>query len=115
MRERCYTAELLYSMFCDMKNYVFLIFLKHILGEVQSVNKKFEAEIQDPTKLHNDLVHLIDSISSKTVIPGKNITQTDAIEDYLDPNHYLGYEFEKEMAIYKFPEEKEIRGRCVQF
>lgn len=60
--ERCYTAEQLYSMLCDKKNYVFLIFLKHILGEVQIVNKKFEAETNDPSKLLNDLVHLTDFV-----------------------------------------------------
>ena len=41
--ERCYTAQILYEMFCDKKNYAFLVFMKHILGEVQRVNKKFEA------------------------------------------------------------------------
>ncbi|XP_045104381.1 uncharacterized protein LOC123499914 [Portunus trituberculatus] len=67
--EKCYTAEILYGMFCDKENYAFLVFLKHILGEVQRVNKKFEAEVQDPTKLLSDLLHLIDSMKSKVLIP----------------------------------------------
>lgn len=113
--ERCYTAELLYEMFCDKKNYVFLVYLKHILGEVQTVNKKFEAEIQDPTKLLGDLVHLIESLSSKVVIPGRKLKIGDPIEDFLDPNPHLGYEFEKEMRQCKFRDEADIRGRCIKF
>lgn len=83
--------------------------LKHILGEVQRVNKKFEVEVQDPTILLSNSIHLIDSISSKIVIPG------DSVENYLSPHPYLGYEFEKETAQCRFPDEKHIRGRCMQF
>ena len=96
--ERCYTAEQLYLMLCDKKNYVFLTFLKHILGKVQFVNKKFEAEANDPTKLLNDLVQLIDSLSSKVIIPGRRITEAGDFERFLDPDCYLGYEFEKNMT-----------------
>ncbi|KAK4313269.1 hypothetical protein Pmani_015385 [Petrolisthes manimaculis] len=115
--ERCYTADLLYSMFCDKKNHVFLIFLKQILSEVQSVNKKFEADVQDPTKLLSDLVHLIDSLSAKILMPGKRLKESDALQDYLDPKPYLGYEFEKNMSECKFPEEiaSDIRRRCIEF
>lgn len=113
--EKCYTAEILYGMFCDRENYAFLVFLKHILGEVQRVNKKFEAEVQDPTKLLSDLLHLIDSMKSKVLIPGKTLKADELIESYLDPRPYLGYEFEKEMSECKFPHEKEIRQRCVCF
>lgn len=103
--EKCYTAEILYGMFCDRENYAFLVFLKHILGEVQRVNKKFEAEVQDPTKLLSDLLHLIDSMKSKVFIPGKTLKAGELIESYLDPRPYLGYEFEKEMSECKFPHE----------
>lgn len=74
---------------------MFLIFLKQILGEVQSVNKKFDADVQDPTKLLSDLVHLIESLSAKIVIPGKKLKEGDSLQEYLDPKPYLGYEFEK--------------------
>lgn len=113
--EKCYTAEQLYLMLCDKKNYVFLTFLKHVLGEVQFVNKKFEAETNDPTKLLNDLVQLIDSLSSKVLIPGRRITEAGDIERFLDPNCYLGYEFEKNMKEGKFRDEPEIRKRCIGF
>ncbi|MPC65618.1 hypothetical protein E2C01_059756 [Portunus trituberculatus] len=96
------------------KNYAFLVFLKHILGEVQRVNKKFEAEVQDPTKLLSDLLHLIDSMKSKVLIPGKTLKAGELIESYLDPRPYLVYEFEK-MSECKFPHEKEIRHRCAGF
>lgn len=115
--ERCYTADLLFSMFSDMRNYVFLIFLKQILSEVQSVNKKFEADVQDPTKLLSDLVHLIDSLSAKIVIPGKKLKESDSLQEHLDPKPYLGYEFEKNMSECKFPDEiaSDIRRRCIEF
>ncbi|KAK4324650.1 hypothetical protein Pmani_004732 [Petrolisthes manimaculis] len=113
--ERCFTAQLLYEMFSDKKNYVFLIFLKHILGEVQSVNKKFESEVQDPTKLLNDLVSLVDSITAKNIIPGRKLKEGESLQNHLDPHPYLGYEFEKEMQHCKIPQEREIRERCIQF
>lgn len=114
-QEKCYTAEQLYLMFCDKKNYVFLIFLKSVLGEVQRVNKSFEAAVHDPTKLLNDLVHLINSLRSRIVVPGRNIDVYDGVEKYLDPKPHLGYEFEKELSECKFSDEKDIRQRCIWF
>lgn len=97
--EKSYTAEQLYSMLGNKRNYVFLTFLKHIPGEVQFINKKFEAETSDPTKLLNDLVQLIDSLSSKVIIPGRRITEAEDIERFLDPNPYFGYESEKHKIV----------------
>lgn len=42
---KCNTAEILYQMICDKENYAIPVFLKHILVEVQRVDKKFEAEV----------------------------------------------------------------------
>ena len=95
LQERCYTAELLYSMLDDEQNRAFLLFLKPVLAEVQAVNLSFEAEVQDPTKLMKDLVLLVDSLDSKILTPGKKISDCTVIEEHLDPKPYLGFEFEK--------------------
>lgn len=113
--ERCYTAKQLYSMLCDKKNYAFLIFLKHILKEVQCVNKNFEAETKDPTKLLKDLVHLTESLSSKVVIPGRRVKENEDIQRFLDPNPFLGFEFENQLKEGNFPDEHDIRKRCIEF
>ncbi|KAG7169875.1 hypothetical protein Hamer_G021879 [Homarus americanus] len=107
--EHCYTAEQLYSMFSDKKNHIFLIFFKSVFGDVQHVNKKFEAAVHDPTKLLNDLVHLIDSFSSRIVIPERKVNVDDVLENYLGPKPYLGFEFEREMSECKFTDEEDIR------
>lgn len=116
-RERSYYTDQLYSMFRDGKNHAFLIFLKHVLGEVQMVNKKFEAAVSDPTKLLNDLVNLINSLCLKILVPGKKFDEKTVIEHHLDPKPYLGFEFEEKMKEYKLSEEDKmcIRGRCINF
>ena len=73
--ERCYNAELLYTMFCDDQNFVYLSFLKPILDEVTRTNKLFESVKCDPVKLMIDLNQLINSLCSKVVIPGTKIDQ----------------------------------------
>lgn len=44
VKNNCYTAELLYQAYKDSRNKVYLIYLKSILGQVQSALKAFEAE-----------------------------------------------------------------------
>lgn len=42
INDNCYTAELLYSMYCDKKNFIFLY---PILSVVQKTNKNFESKV----------------------------------------------------------------------
>ena len=117
-RERCYSAEILYEMYGDRQNYVLLIFLKPVLREVQTVNKKFQSQNPDPTKLIGDLLLLIKSLATKIVMPGKNLNFITAkLEDHLDPHPYVGYQFETEMSASKFSPEvrNQMRTRCVNF
>ncbi|XP_067118590.1 zinc finger protein 862-like [Centruroides vittatus] len=96
--ERCYTAEILFSMFDDQRNFLFLLFLKPVLDEVQRLNKIFQSENNDPTKLLQDLLNLIESCCSKiVVVPGTKITNDVVIENHLALNPYLGYQFETEI------------------
>jgi len=68
--EKCYTAETLYCMYPDNKNYAFLSFLKIILQEVQIINKLFESVSANPTKLVKELNQLITILTNKIVLPG---------------------------------------------
>ncbi|CAH1986939.1 unnamed protein product [Acanthoscelides obtectus] len=48
--DKCYTAQMLYEMYKDDTNYAFICFPKPILGEVQRVNKAFEAKNAESCK-----------------------------------------------------------------
>jgi hypothetical protein len=43
-KEKCYTAQILFEMYNDDMNYAYISFLKPILGDIQRVNKAFEAK-----------------------------------------------------------------------
>lgn len=120
LKEKCYTAEVLYNMYSDRTNYIFLCFLKPVLHDVQLVNKAFESKTADSSKLVRDLIHLLKLLVKKITTPntGYRIFTEHKIEDYVDRNCYLGYEFE-----YEFRKEQdmlnskkiEIRERCIRF
>lgn len=119
--ERCYSAEVLHSMYCDEINKSYLLFLKPILSEVQRVNKSFEAKNADQTKLLDDLAQLLSSLIKKVVLPTVNADIfTTKIEEYLDPKPYLGYLFEKHVEEMKkkglsAADEDTLRKRCTKF
>lgn len=121
LAEKCYSAEVLYSMYCDEINKAYLLFLRPVLTEVQRVNKSFEAHNADQTKLSDDLVHLLSSLIKKGVTPTASVdVYTTKVEDYLDPKPYLGYSFEKHVDDMKktglaADEEENLRKRCTKF
>ncbi|CAI6377060.1 unnamed protein product [Macrosiphum euphorbiae] len=49
--EKCFTAEVLYDMYCNEPNLAFFLFLRPALADVQRVNKLFESNNVDQTKL----------------------------------------------------------------
>ena len=71
--EHCYMAEVLYSMYSDPQNILYLTFLKSVLGEVQLAIKAFEGEQVDPLKQLDSLVSLIKSVSSRVLNPLANV------------------------------------------
>lgn len=71
--EKCYTADQLYKLVCDDFNYAYVCFLKPILADVNRVNKSFDANNIDPSKLLDDLVKLVNSFESKITKPNTNL------------------------------------------
>ena len=124
VNDKCYTAEMLYSMFRDETNLLYLLFLKPLLSEIQVVNKSFEGNNVDPCKLLDDVVNLIQSLLKKVVLPTYNVSRNflnHNFENHLDPRAYLGYLFENKIADLRKSkavaelQEKTIRERCTQF
>ncbi|CAI9718143.1 Hypothetical predicted protein [Octopus vulgaris] len=115
---------MLHEMFCDSRNGLYLLFLHPILKHVQEVNKLFESNTVDKTKLLEDLSNLIKSVANMIVLPTYRIGPLDPdapIEKFLDPKPNLGYRFKRkiaEMIIKKTAtatEENNIRKRAQQF
>ncbi|KYN09966.1 hypothetical protein ALC57_17904 [Trachymyrmex cornetzi] len=115
--EKCYIASTLYEMYKDNINYLYLLFLKPVLSELQILNKSFQSNTNDPTKLLNDLVMVIYSLKNKVIF---DIITTD-FDNYIDRTCYLGYRFENQIMEYKKDKtldekvEKNIRLRCTDF
>lgn len=116
MCEQCYTAKILHSITMT-KIFLFLLFLKPVFKKVQRGNKIFESENNNSTKLLQDLLHLIESWSSKIVIPGTKITSDTVIKNHLIPHPYLGYQFELEIIKSNLSGEdnKNIHSYCIDF
>ncbi|KAH8025106.1 hypothetical protein HPB51_003022 [Rhipicephalus microplus] len=115
--EGCYTAELLYQMYSDPLNKLYLLYLRPMLREVQRTNKAYERNDADPAKLLEDLTLLIKMVCSKVLIPTAKIDPLrQPIDGHLDPKPYLGYEFEKlASTLPAGPEVDFVRQRCVNF
>lgn len=116
--EKCFYAEMLYQMYSDPVNKLYLLFLRPVLRDVQAVVKAYQSEQCDPTKLINGLVNLVKVISRKVTLPSARVDPLIApISDYIDPKPYLGYEFEKlcSEAELHTDEERNVRDRCTSF
>uniref|UniRef100_A0A0L8GDP1 DUF4371 domain-containing protein n=1 Tax=Octopus bimaculoides TaxID=37653 RepID=A0A0L8GDP1_OCTBM len=123
-KEKCFTAQTLHEMFCDSRNELYLLFLHPILKHVQEVNKLFESNNVNKTKLLEDLPNLIKSVANMIVLPTCRIDPLDpdaSIEKFLHPKPNSGYRFERkiaEMIIKKTvtaTEENNIRKRAQLF
>ncbi|KAG0423080.1 hypothetical protein HPB47_001133 [Ixodes persulcatus] len=57
--EGCYTTELLFQMFSDPLNKLYLLYLRPILREVQRANKAYERNDADSSRLLEGLTLLI--------------------------------------------------------
>lgn len=119
--ERCLTADMLYSMFSDHTNLAYIKFLLPVLKDIQRVNKSFESNDADSTKLLSDLMMLIKSLIRKIVLQTKIIDPVEGnFEDVIDPKSYLGYDFEREVEAlrekgFSKQDEMTLRERCIKF
>lgn len=120
-RERCYTAGLLWEMYNDESNRLYLCFLKSILHDVQIGIKVFEGENMDPVKLLETLMTVLRSICVRIIIPGAATTDKDfltiRVEDHLDPVAHLGHLFESHASKSNISSQAlaNIRKRCIDF
>ncbi|CAG4963605.1 unnamed protein product [Parnassius apollo] len=116
--EHCYTAEILYNMYNDPQDHLYLLYIRPILQEVQVVNKLFESNDVDPTRLYNDLIGLVESIGRRILNPTARVDiLTEDIESYLDPKPYMGYAFETKLLEYNLQPNAAnyLRQRCNNF
>ncbi|RXM28392.1 hypothetical protein EOD39_9831 [Acipenser ruthenus] len=116
--ERCYMADQLYRLYCDPQSRAFLIFVKNVLSQVQAVNKTFQGNNVDPTKLIDGLIRLVTSLGCSVTLPTAQVDYLKGdIRQHLDPRPQLGYEAEKAIREDAVPEAAKagIRGRCVDF
>lgn len=116
--EHCYMADMLYSMYNDPANHLYLLYLKPIVQEVQVVNKLFEGNDVDPIKLYKDLIGLVESIGRRIVNPTARVDiLEDNIESYLNPKPYMGFVFENKLSEYQLPLDlaNQLRQRCINF
>lgn len=120
--DKCYTAELLYNMYADIRNELYFIFLKPVLDETQAVNKAFQTNNGDPVKLLSDLTIVIQHLTQRIMISEckENLLKVN-IRDYLHPHPYLGHNFEEKMKhcrtnnLLTVEDEIKIRTRWIDF
>ncbi|CAG4966339.1 unnamed protein product [Parnassius apollo] len=95
--DNCYTADLLYRMYCDDSNQLYMLYLKQTLKDVQIALKAFEGEDNDPTKLLDTLVFLMQSLGKNIVFPTFDLLTTPIPNECMYANPHLGYTFEQKM------------------
>lgn len=121
-KERCYIAETLHAIYKDDKNYALFSGLRSILVEVQRVNKLFESNNADPTRLYTELYNLLECLVKKITLPHRKVDLFEGkVEEFLDINCYLGFGFEntvlkmKQDNLLPTEDEKELRNRLISF
>ncbi|XP_046805584.1 uncharacterized protein LOC124419612 [Lucilia cuprina] len=65
INEKCHKAKILYEMYRDETIHLYLLFLKPVLHEIQIVNKVFQSNENDPTRLLKEITLLINFLKKK--------------------------------------------------
>jgi len=65
--EKCYMADTLHAMYSDSNNLAYLKLLYPILEDIQKVNKSFESNTADPSKLLTDLTYMVRLIAKRFI------------------------------------------------
>ena len=88
--EKCYTARLLCTMLNDDTNYLYLVIVKPILGELNYANASFQRSNVDLGRAYGDLSSLIMLLAGKILKPTFMTGDLETILKHLDnPLHYL--------------------------
>ncbi|XP_062141902.1 uncharacterized protein LOC133849882 [Drosophila sulfurigaster albostrigata] len=67
--EKCHKAHILNGLYKDDVNYLYLLFLRPILKEMQALNKNFQSKYGNPTQLYSDVIMDINSLKVKIIPP----------------------------------------------
>ncbi|CAK1585546.1 unnamed protein product [Parnassius mnemosyne] len=115
--DNCYTADLSYRMYCDDSNQLYMLYLKQTLKDVQIALKAFEGEDNDPTKLLDTLVFLMQSLGKNIVFPTFDLLTTPVPNECMYANPHLGYTFEQKMLESSLSQENKsyLKKRCIDF
>lgn len=117
-KEKCYSAEVLYNMYNDTNNLAYLTYIHPILLELQLVNKSFESNDADPSKLLNDLTLLVNSIAKRFVNPYcREDPLTCNMDSYTSSEIQWPCEFTHILQTSKSSEEdkKQLKERLINF
>ena len=88
--ERNYTADLLYQIYYDAENELYLMFLEPILIELNRVNRLFQLDSCSPIKLTDEIVTMYRSILLHVVRPTTFTTWLSTMEYDIDnPENHL--------------------------
>ncbi|KAK8374004.1 hypothetical protein O3P69_012321 [Scylla paramamosain] len=79
--EKNYTADLLYQMYSDPANKLYLAFLQPVVSQVNRVNKLFESDRCNANRLLEDLMSLYKSILQRLMMP-RTFCTWKAVADY---------------------------------
>lgn len=70
----------------DESNYLYLLFLRSVLNDVQIAVKTFESESANPLRLLNVLITLLRSVCSRILLPNAATTDKDFLNINIDRN-----------------------------
>ncbi|KAK0073981.1 hypothetical protein PV325_008932 [Microctonus aethiopoides] len=121
--ERCYTAQQLYEMFADKRNYLYMVFLQKTLQELIIVNTAFQSDGANSLKLMEDLVNLLKNYLA-ILIPPIRLQQilnqelmSFCLSDYVMSGDFInfGYTFNEASVSVNKAELTNIKERCKTF
>ena len=69
IKEKCFAAKTLYEMYCDPKNYLYLLFLLPILNELKRLTKLFQSNVADILRVFGDLESAFITLSRRILKP----------------------------------------------
>ena len=68
-RDRCYQAEVLYNMYNDPQNHLYLTFMSSQLKAIDRLNRVFQSANPDPCVIHKDLQSFVQDLLQQIVMP----------------------------------------------